>query len=383
MKIGFVSPYDWAYPGGVNNHIENLSNEFQRLGHQTMIVAPSSKPPEEQETGNLVFIGKPIPVPVAGSFARVTLSFHRGPRLKRLLEDEQFDVLHIHEPFLPALPWAAITYSKTVNVATFHAYARRSRGYVGWRPLFKRWFRKLHGKVAVSQPAADLINRYYPGYFNIIPNGIDLAHFGSEAPPIQRFMDGKLNLLFVGRMEKRKGLRYLLAAYARLKWEYPQIRLIVVGPGKLDAASLSILGERALEDVEIVGPVPYDELPSYYRTADIFCSPATGAESFGIVLLEAMAAGRPVVASNIPGYASVVTDGGEGILVEPKDDQDLASALVRLITNPDMRRAMGERGRAHAQNFGWGRVAGRVMDYYQRLLEERDPLRWAGRRQQP
>ncbi|MEE9284325.1 MAG: glycosyltransferase family 4 protein [Dehalococcoidia bacterium] len=375
MKIALVSPYDWAYPGGVNNHIESLSTKFQAMGHRTTIVAPSSKSPDQLGTDNLVAIGKPIPVPINGTVVRVTLSFHRGPRVRRLLEDEDFDVVHLHEPFMPALPLAVLRYSKTINVGTFHAYRRRSRGYRAWRPLFKRWFRKLHGKIAVSKPAEELVARYFPGYFNIIPNGIDLAHFGASAPPIERFRDGKVNILFVGRMEKRKGLAHLLSAYARLKWEYPQIRLLVVGPGRLDPVSASILGERALEDVELIGPVSYAELPRYYQTADIFCSPATGFESFGIVLLEAMAAGKPVIASDIPGYASVVTDGAEGLLVEPKNHQALASAMVQLIDNPDLRRSMGHRGRAHAQDYGWDQVAGRIMSYYQRLLEERDPLR--------
>ncbi len=375
MKIALVSPYDWAHPGGVNNHIRCLSGEFTRRGHRTTIIAPSSKPPDELTTPNLIAIGKPIPVPVAGSYARVTLSFHRAPKVKALLEAEEFDVVHIHEPLVSALPIMFLRYSKSLNVGTFHAYARRSRGYPAWRPIFKRLLRHLHGKIAVSKPAADLISRYYPGYYNIIPNGVDLAHFGAGAPPIQRFMDGKTNILFVGRMEKRKGLAHLLAAYSRLKWEYPQTRLIVVGPGRLDAASANILGERALADVELVGPVDYADLPRYYRTADIFCSPATGAESFGIVLLEAMAAGKPVVASDIPGYATVVQDGAQGLLVAPRDDRALAAALLRLMNDPDLRRTMGARGRDHAQQYSWGIVADRVMDYYLRLLEERDPLR--------
>lgn len=374
MKIALVSPYDWAYPGGVNNHIRSLSAQFTRMGHRTVLIAPSSKPAAQLNTPNLVAIGKPLPVPLNGSLARVTLSFHRGPKVKALLEEEEFDVVHIHEPLVPALPITVLRYSQSLNVGTFHAYARRSRGYRTWRPIFKRFIRRLHGKIAVSRPAADLIGKYFPGYYNIIPNGIDFAHFSAPVSPVARFMDGKVNILFVGRMEKRKGLRHLLAAYSRIKWEYPQTRLIVVGPGRLDAASASILGERHLEDVELVGPVDQADLPRYYRTADIFCSPAVGAESFGLVLLEAMAAGRPVVASAIPGYAGVITDGDQGLLVPPGDDEALAAALVRLINSPQLRRAMGSRGQAHAQGFAWEHVAAQVMDYYLRLLEERDPL---------
>ena len=377
MKIALVSPYDWAYPGGVKNHVTYLSREFTRMGHQTTIIAPSSKRGDELGTPNLMRIGKPIPFPIAGSIARVTLSFHRGTQIRDFLADEEFDVVHIHEPLIPVLPLWALRYSRTLNVGTFHAYLKRSRGYRAWRPIIKRWFRNLHGKIAVSKPAAELISKYYPGYYNIIPNGIDSDHFGADVPPIERFMDGKLNILFVGRMEKRKGLRYLLSAYSRLKWEYPQIRLIIVGPGQLDPASERVLGERSMADVEFVGPVNYEDLPRYYRTADICCFPAIMGESFGIVLLEAMAAGKPVIASDIPGYASVVTHGEQGWLVLPKDEASLANGLVELINRPDLRRDLGARGRIHAREFNWDRIGKQVIDYYQRLLEERDPVRYA------
>ena len=376
MKIALVSPYDWAHPGGVNNHILALSNEFTRRGHRTTILAPSSKPAEEVRGDNLALIGsRTVPLPLSGSWARVSFSFHRNREIKQLLDNEDFDVVHMHEPLFPIAPLAALRFSKTLNVGTFHAYLRRSRGYRGFRPLLKRWVGNLHGRIAVSKPAAEFINRYYPGNYTIIPNGIDLAHFSADAQPFERFMDGKLNLLFVGRMEKRKGLRFLLAAFARLKWEYPQLRLIVVGPGRIDAPSERILGERYVDDVEIIGGVPYDDLPRYYRTADIFCSPATGGESFGIVLLEAMAAGAPVLASNIPGYAGVIGDSETGMLFEPSDEVSLANAIVHLMQRPELRARMAARGREHVQRFSWDRVASEVLDYYGQLMDERAPLR--------
>lgn len=374
MKIALISPYDWANHGGVNNHIACLSKEFVQRGHRTTILAPSSKPAEELEEDNLVLIGKPVPLPLSGSWARITLSFHRNRQLKRLLDDEEFDVLHMHEPLFPVLPLMSLRFSKTLNVGTFHVYAPRSRGYIFFRPLIKRWFRNLHGKIAVSKPASELVGRYFPGYYNIIPNGIDLDHFGADAKPIERFMDGKLNLLFVGRMEKRKGLRFLLAAFSRLKWEYPQLRLIVVGPGPIDAPSERILGERHMEDVEIIGGVTHEDLPRYYRTADIFCAPATGGESFGIVLLEAMASGVPVLASDIPGYSGVITEGENGLLFSPKDDESLASSIAHLVRRPDLRAQVAERGRAYVQRFSWRQVASEVLDYYARLFDERTHL---------
>ena len=169
----------------------------------------------------------------------------------------------------------------------------------------------------------------------------------------------------MGRLEKRKGLRYLLEAYGRLKWDNPDLRLIVVGPGNPDKDSYHVLGSRNLRDVEFVGRVPYDDLPRYYASADIFCSPATGAESFGIVLLEAMAAGKPVVASDIEGYRSVLDHGEQGLLFRNKDIDSLASSLETLIHDPEMRRQMGQRGRAKAEDHRWEVVARQVEQYYQ------------------
>ena len=375
MKIGLVSPYDWAYPGGVANHIRNLSDQFRAMGHRTTIIAPSSKRASDLNTDNLVVIGKPVPLPIGGSVARITLSFHRTPQVRALLEDEEFDVLHIHEPLLPALPLWVLRYSNTLNVGTFHLYHRNARGYRAWRPILKRWEPKIHGRIAVSRPAAEIVAKSFPGDYTIIPNGIDLAYFSADAPPFERFNDGKINILFVGRMEKRKGLRHLLAAYSRIKWEFPDTRLIVVGPGKPDAASERVLGERDLHDVVFAGGVDYADLPRYYRSAHIFCSPATGGESFGIVLLEAMAAGKPVLASDIPGYATVVQHGVQGLLVEPQNEERLAEGLVQLITDPALRRRLGDRGREHAQNYSWKRIAVQVMDFYGATRDRREQQR--------
>lgn len=373
MKIAQISPYDWAHPGGVTNHIGKLSAELTRLGHDVTIITPSSRPVEELGNTRIRVVGKPVPIPTFGSVAWITLSFHRAPQVRAILAEEPFDIVHLHEPLVSALPITVLRFSQSVNVGTFHAFGYQSRGYRSLRPWLRRWFRKLHGKIAVSKPAAQLIGRYFPGYYNIIPNGIDVTQFSPKVAPIEAFKDGKVNILFVGRMEKRKGLPFLLAAYARMKWEHPEVRLIVVGPGRLDPVSERILGERPLQDVEIVGGVTYDELPRYYRTADIFCSPATGSESFGIVLLEAMATATPIVASNIPGYASVVQDGRQGALVKPKDDLALAAKLTELVGDPDLRARMGQEGWACAQDYSWERVAGRVVEYYERVLEAKHP----------
>ena len=373
MKIALVSPYDFAYPGGVTSHISHLSRELTRAGHHVKILAPSSAPADDLLPDEVIRLGRPVPVPSGGSIARISVSLWLIPKLRELLQREQFDVVHLHEPLAPFLPLSALHFSTAVNVGTFHAYHGSTRVYFATRHVLRPWFNRLDGKVAVSPPALQYVSKHFPGEYRIIPNGIDVERFANGAAPIPEFQDGKVNVLFVGRLEKRKGLKYLLDALATLKWDHPDVRLIVVGGGNLDRDSYRILGERNLTDVVFTGNVSEKEKPRYFRTADIFCSPATGQESFGIVLLEAMAAGKPVVATDIEGYASLLTEGVEGFLVKRKDGGALADALARLIEDPVLRQQMGAQGRAKAQEYSWDRVAGQVMDYYQELLEAQRP----------
>lgn len=369
MNIALVSPYDYAYPGGVRVHIAQLEKNFLRQGHRVRIIAPCSHPSEVKDAQGLIPIGRTFPVPASGSIARIALSLRLSSKVKSILRQEDFDIIHLHEPLVPALPITVLRASATINVGTFHAYRHSDWRYLYGKRLLGRWLRKLHARIAVSQPALDFISEYFPGQYEIIPNGIEVEQFAAAVPPVAEFCDGKLNILFVGRMEKRKGFRYLLAAYAQLKREFEQIRLVVVGPvSGAQSGYERTLEDMGIRDVVFVGFVPYEELPRYYKTAHVFCAPATGHESFGIVLLEAMASGKPIVASNIAGYAALISPGEEGLLVEPENPWELAQALRRVLTDPDLGQAMGEKGRQKAQDYDWKRVSQWVMNCYLRLL---------------
>lgn len=379
MRIALVSPYDYAYPGGVTVHISRLRDHFVRWGHQVTIVAPSSKPAEAIAEEGVVVCGRPVSVPASGSIARITLSLRLSARVKTILREGQFDIVHLHEPLMPMLPITFLRFSEAINVGTFHANADRSRAYFYGRPILKRWFRKLHGKIAVSEPAKEFVSRYFAGYYNIIPNGIDVAHFSGPVPPAEGCGDGRPTILFVGRMEPRKGLRYLLRAYVQVKREMPDARLIIVGPDGPESRARRgyqrFVTSQGVQDVIFAGYVPYQDLPRYYQSADVSCTPATGFESQGYVVLEALAAGTPVVASAIDGYAKVITHGQEGLLVPPKDPQALALALVHLLADKELRKEMGHHARQRAQEFSWDRVARSVLAYYERLLNEvRSPV---------
>jgi len=373
MKIALVSPYDFAFPGGVCNHISCLEHRLTQMGHLVKIITPVSHAVTSFEN-RFIPIGKPRPVPASGSICRVTISPWLSSQIKAVFDAEKFDIVHLHEPLMPMLCTTVLRLSNTATVGTFHATGGRP-GYDFGKPLttilLKKWYRRLHGKIAVSPPARDFVHRYFPGYYNIIPNGVDTDHFSPGVSPLEEYCDGKMNILFVGRLETRKGFNYLLDAYQAVKREVPNCRLIVVGPGtRLRHRYENRARRRKIEDVIFVGPVSYKELPRYYKTADIYCSPATGAESFGVVLLEAMATGKPIVASNISGYASVLTHGAEGLLVPPRDRQALAQALITLIGNEPLRQQMGERGLVTAADYSWERVSRQVYNYYVRVLSE-------------
>ena len=369
MKIAMVSPYDFTWPGGVTAHVAQLARALGRSGHEVQVLAPHSPSRDFQDSDLLVPFGRSVPLPSGGSTARVTLSWWRYPKIRALLKKEQFDIIHLHEPMVPILPLCVLEFSKSVNVGTFHASYSRQHLYRAFQPIIKRWQKRLHGSIAVSPAARRYVNNTFPGEYEIIPNGIDYKHFSANVAPLPQYQDGKLNILFVGRLEKRKGLRYLLEAYSKLKWEMPNTRLIVVGPGNPDKESYRILSSHGLRDVEFAGRVSYDELPRYYATADIFCSPATGGESFGIVLLEAMSAGKPVVASDIEGFRGIMTDGEQGLLVTKKDTGGLANALGRLARDPELRSKLGGQGSRSAEDYRWEVVAGRVEEYYNRCIQ--------------
>ena len=368
IKIALVSAYDYAFPGAVTDHVRNLASHLAAQGHTVRVIAPSSDP-DRMAGSDFIPMGRPVPIPSGGSIARISLSVWLLPRIRALLRDESFDIVHLHEPFSGFLPVSALSVSDAVNIATFHTYRGTRLWRMGATRLARPYFRKLHGRIAVSEPAREFISGHFPGNYEIIPNGVRVAAYSNGAVPFPHLSDGMVNLLFVGRLEKRKGLKHLLGAFSKLKWSWPNLRLVVVGPGRPDEDSYRIMSERNLQDVIFVGIVSEEDKIRYYRTADIFCAPATGRESFGIVLLEAMAAGKPIVATAIEGYSSVVTDGKEGLLVPPKNEDALAGAIDSLLRDPELAGRLAASGRIRAQEFRWESVAQRVMSFYRSRLD--------------
>jgi phosphatidylinositol alpha-mannosyltransferase len=366
MRIGLVSPYDFATAGGVNDHVRHLARQLRRLGHEARIFAPSSRADVDFDTARFYRIGSPIAIPVNDSVARITLSFHLADQVAAIVEKEHFDVLHFHEPLMPALPMTMLRMSRTANVGTFHAFARSNIGYYYGRRWLEPYLSYLDRGIAVSEPARAFVHRYFPDFpLRVIPNGIDVNAFRPGLAPIRHLRDDNVNILFVGRLEKRKGLGDLLRAYEFMNLRVPKSRLIVVGDGPLRGQVESYISRNRLPNVVMAGYVPDTVLPRYYCSADIFCAPATGAESFGIVLLEALASGLPVVATEVEGYMSVLEPGRDSLTVQPKGWAELGSALIILARDAELRRRMGEYGREKASRFGWDVVATQIVDVYE------------------
>lgn len=379
MKIGLVSPYDWSYPGGVQAHIAYLTAELRARGHTVRILTPATGPRARQVEYGLYRLGWAAPLRVNGSVARVALAPDLRGRIRNLLLREQFDVLHLHEPLASTLPLTILHLANVtgaINVGTFHAYARHGLtstsewAYVSAKPFLGRYSKRLHGRIAVSKPALEFVSRFFPGDYRIIPNGVDVDRFNADVPPLPQYMDGKLNILYLGRLEARKGAKFLLRAIPMIREHYPNTRFIFGSDGPLREGFMRLVAEAGWRDVIFPGRIPAEQLPALYTSAHIYCAPNTGGESQGIVLLEALASGRAVVASDIPGFRTVIQSNRNGLLFPPKKHEALAWTICHLLENESERARLGAAGRLRAHEFSWRQVGGQVEDYYRELYAQ-------------
>jgi phosphatidyl-myo-inositol alpha-mannosyltransferase len=372
VKVALVSPYALEVPGGVQAHVDALAAALRRRDHEVTVLGPGTgRPRGHAGDDDVVRLGRHLPVRFNGSVAPIALSPLVARTTRRALTELGPDVVHVHEPLVPWAGLAAATSDVAPVVGTFHAWSDDSRLYRASRPLARRVAAGLAVRLAVSEAAAG----YHAGAlgvpvssFRIVPNGVDVDRFASAEPFPELVDPERPALLFVGRLERRKGLEPLVRAFTRLKTDRPELRLLVVGDGPERDRCQALLPGRLRSDVSFLGRVDADDLPRFYASADIYVAPALGGESFGIVLLEAMAAGCPLVASDIPGYRSVATDGRQGRLVPPGDPVALAGAIGVLLDNEALRRAMAAEGRRTVGDYDWARVAARVADTYEDAL---------------
>ncbi len=367
MKIGIVSSPLTA-PGGVKEHALALADYLRRQGHSVKVIAPPAKDRPENSGNDTIIFGRSLPLVANASCGYLGISLKPG-EVREMLERERFDLIHYHGGGL--LEFQIAEHSEAVNILTLHANPEGSTVLANFPFLLdiaKAWAKdKVHGLLAVSPVAASLWSNF-PGPFQVIPNGVDLRRFNPQALKIEKYRDGKINILFVGRFDKRKGLALLITAFGRLRKERENARLIVVGEGEEGERCRALVRDNHIPDVEFTGFMADELLPAYYNTADIFCSPATHAESFGIVLLEAMASGKPIVAFNNSGYRAVLTGPAAEFLVPVGDVKQLEETLKRLVDDENLRQRLGEWGIREAEKYSWEKVGGRILRFYEEVM---------------
>ena len=364
MKIGICAPYDLARSGGVNTVIRAQAGALRQIGHDVCVFGAASAPLQDGE----VSLGGCLSIVVG----ETETGFGVDPRswwtTKRLLREKRFDVVHMHEPLMPLPPWFVLWQADAPVIATFQTY--REQGH-RWYPKYKRIFDPLMARVDVrlagSEAAKRTVAAHFPGDYEILPNGIDVEHFAAPAPRPAVMPAGRRHVLYIGRIEPRKGVDRLVRAMQIVQRQVAGVQLVVAGRGPDREAIQSLAREL---DVRAVFPdrVSDDELPGLYQSADVVCSPALGDESFGLVLLEAMAAGRPIVASNIDGYAELLTPAGSARLAKVGDVTALAEEISAVLTDASLARTLGERGATAAKNYDRIVIARRLEEIYRNAI---------------
>jgi phosphatidylinositol alpha-mannosyltransferase len=379
MRILMVSEHYFPHVGGISVHIHNLAAGLRRRGHSvdvlttrhsTRVLEPVSCP---VEGGSVYHIGRAVTVRANSSWAAVAVGLDLDREIEDVL-DAGFDIVHIHGSVAPTLPLLAIRHARDRVLITLHSYGSNSRGYRFFRPLLKPYMERLDGVIGVSQAAIDAVARCFTFDYRIIPNGIDPEQFCPLRTKAPGFPVSGPRLLFVGRFEPKKGLEYLLQALPVVKRRFPDFRLVIVGTGPLRHSYDRYITPELRGNVSFAGVVNPVDMPGYYLACDLFCAPSIGNESFGIVLLEAMATGKPVVASDIPGYREVVTPGEDGILVPPRSPEALAQAIIRALEDDDLRLKLRSNGLRKVRDYTWDSVAGQVENYYEELVARDLPI---------
>ena len=364
MKIGIVCPYAWDIPGGVSAHVHDLATSLIRMGHHVSVIAPAES--DEQLPDFVESTGKPRAVRYNGSVARLSFGPIVARRVSKWIEDGKFDVLHVHEPLAPSLSVLACWSAKGPIVATWHSSMDRSRVMMSLSKIAKTVMEKISARIAVSQAAQETMSGYFEGESVIIPNGVDVQSF-TDATPLPGWPGAGKSLVFLGRVdEPRKGLDVLLKAFPVVRRAYPDLRLLIAGPGDFDDL-LEGLSPEDVDSITYMGLVDEQTKPRVYASGTIYVAPNTGGESFGIVLLEAMASGTPVVASDLPAFARVLQDGRAGRLFTNEDSDSLAQALIDTLQDEDRRAVLREEGIRRAQEFDWNEVATQIVEVYESI----------------
>jgi phosphatidylinositol alpha-mannosyltransferase len=360
-----VCPYTWDVPGGVQEHIKELTEALIGLGHEVSVISPADD--DTPLPSYVVPAGRAVPVPYNGSVARLAFGFLSAARVRRWVKEGGFDVLHVHEPAAPSLSLLACWVADGPIVATFHTANPRSRALHAAYLALQTALEKISGRIAVSEAARTTLVEHMGGDAVLIPNGVTISRY-EKADPLPGWPGEGGVLGFLGRMdEPRKGLDVLLAAFEVLAGERPGLRLLVAGPGDLDDVRSRVPG--VLRDrLILLGQVNQEDKARFYHSVDVFCAPNTGGESFGVVLIEAMAAGAPIVASDLDAFRLVLRGGRAGELFPSGDPAALAAAAGRLLDDPVLRQRLSAAATDAVRAYDWPMVARDVVKVYEAVV---------------
>lgn len=376
MRIGMVCPYSFDVHGGVQAHVLQLAEVFLAGGHQVSVLAPASADASTRLPDFVVSGGRAVPIPYNGSVARLRFGPATHRKVKRWLQQGEFDVLHLHEPNAPSVSMLALMIAEGPIVATFHTSTTKSLTLSVFQGMLRPLNEKIVGRIAVS----DLARRWQMEALGSdaveIPNGVPVSEFAS-APLLEGYPRPGRSVLFLGRFdEPRKGMAVLLAALPRLVAEFPDVEVLVVGRG--DEQELAEQAGACAANLRFLGAVDDATKASALRSADVYCAPNTGGESFGIVLVEAMAAGTAVVASDLDAFRRVLNDGEAGRLVPVDDPDALATSLIELLGDDRARQRYVAAASAAVQRYDWSVVAGEIMRVYETVSGIGAKVRVAG-----
>jgi phosphatidylinositol alpha-mannosyltransferase len=365
IKIGMVCPYGWDSPGGVQTHIRELTRHLLDEGHQVSVFAPVSNEESIQEDW-VVNAGKPISIPVNGSVARVLFGPIASSRVKQWIAQGDFDLLHLHEPAIPSLSLLACSAATGPMVGTFHVSSPKQKAIYALGPILEPIVEKLTARIAVSESARQTLKDHFDTDAVVIPNGIEGSHYANAQPTIHWRNPNTLG--FIGRFEEpRKGLQVLLAALPIIARFIPDARILIAGPGDGDEFIKNLdIGLR--NRIVFLGFLTEREKASLLKSIDIYVAPNTGGESFGIILTEALSAGTPVVASDIPAFKAVLENGDSGLLFKNEDSADLAKVVIGLLRDTQKQKELSAQGKLSSQKYDWQVVAEQILTVYEMAM---------------
>jgi phosphatidylinositol alpha-mannosyltransferase len=361
LRVGIVCPYTWDVPGGVQFHIRDLQRALTEEGHHVSVLAPAESDDDLQDY--VTSTGKPIAVRYNGSVARISLGMRSTRRVREWIRNGDFDVIHVHEPMAPGISWIAVLAAQGPIVATWHSSMVKSRALSAGYAIAQTIMEKVRGRIAVSELARRTLVDHLGGDAVLIPNGVECANF-ADASPLPGWPAEGGTLFFLGRAaEPRKGLAILLRALPQIVAEHPGIQVLLAGPADAPSIKKELPADIA-DRLHFLGLVSEEDKIRAFHSADIYVAPNTGGESFGIVLLEAMASGTPVLASDLEAFSRVLDDGTAGAQFENGNSDDLARVANRMLSDSDFRQSLAEKGLERAWLYDWGRVTKEIVDVY-------------------